>query len=170
MAEDIDQAHAWFEDWWGADTDSRVYEGAEGLTGVATALAGGLGLGRAAVGGVLRGATRPAAATAAADAAPATSATSARSLHAQLSAQQIAGGHAFKKHVLDQQEFPGVTTREEFARKVEEVITHGEMRPLSNGRTGWWHGDTVVFRDPSRADGGTAYKPTQGKADFLKAK
>ncbi len=43
---------------------------------------------------------------------------------------EISGGHAFDKHVVDQAEFPGVTTREQFAGLIEGAVMNGESRAL----------------------------------------
>lgn len=83
-------------------------------------------------------------------------------LRAQLAGQEIAGGHAFEKHILDLGEFPGVRTRAQFASHIEDVIIKGEMRPLSGGRTAYWREGTVVIRNPRAADGGTAFQPGDG--------
>jgi RHS repeat-associated protein len=88
-------------------------------------------------------------------------------LRAQLTGDEIAGGHAFDKHVIELGEFPGITTREQFARTIEDVVTNGEMRPLSNGRTGYWYDGTVVIRNPGAVDGGTAFRPTDGYDYFI---
>lgn len=99
----------------------------------------------------------------------ASSAANAARLRSQLTAEEIAGGHAFDKHVIQQGQFPGVTTRPQFATQVENVINNAsEVRPLSNGRTAYWDSSsgTVVIRNPGAADGGTAFKPTQGKTYF----
>lgn len=85
-------------------------------------------------------------------------------LRAQLSGDEIAGGHAFDKHIG---EFPGISTRGEFARTIENVVQDGEMRSLSGGRTAYWRDGTVVIRDPGSADGGTAFRPTDGYGYFL---
>ena len=85
-------------------------------------------------------------------------------LRAQLTGDEIAGGHAFDKHIG---EFPGITTREEFARTIEDTVMNGEIRPLSNGRTAYWYDGTVVIRNPAAADGGTAFRPTDGYDYFL---
>ncbi|GEA85080.1 hypothetical protein [Cellulomonas gelida] len=54
-------------------------------------------------------------------------------LRAQLTGEEISGGHAFQKHVLDRAEFPGIRTRPQFASHVEDVVLRGEMRTLSGG-------------------------------------
>lgn len=88
-------------------------------------------------------------------------------LRAQLTGEQISGGHAFDEHVIKAGEFPGITTREQFATRIEEVVTNGESRELLRGRTAYWQGNTVVIRDPSSLDGGTAFVPTGGYNYFL---
>ena len=82
-------------------------------------------------------------------------------------AQQIAGGHAFDKHVLEQAEFGGlgIRTRDQFADLIDDVMsnpTHsGQLR---NGRS-YSYDETrnvLVIRDPNTVDGGTAFRPTDG--------
>lgn len=82
-------------------------------------------------------------------------------LRSQLAGDEIAGGHAFEKHV-QQGEFPGVETREQFARHIEDVIANGEVRSLSAGRSAYWRDGTIVIRNPKSADGRTAFKPRDG--------
>lgn len=89
-------------------------------------------------------------------------------LNAQLTGREIAGGHAFEKHILDKGEFPGIRTRAQFASHIEGVVANGEMRTLSNGRTAFWRDGTVVIRNPRAADGGTAFQPNHGYDYFLK--
>ena len=85
-------------------------------------------------------------------------------LRAQLTGDEIAGGHAFGKHVG---EFPGITTRQQFARHIEDVVSNGVMRPLERGRSAYWQNGTVVIRNPNAVDGGTAFRPTNGYDYFL---
>jgi hypothetical protein len=87
-------------------------------------------------------------------------------LNARLAGQEIAGGHAYQKHVVEQGEFPGVRTRSEFASLVENTIVQGEMRPLSGNRLGYWHNGMVVIRNPRAGDGGTAFAPRGGYSYF----
>jgi hypothetical protein len=79
-----------------------------------------------------------------------------------LTGEEISGGHAFAKHVIDNGEFPGITTRRQFASHIEDVVSNGEMRALSNSRTAYWRNGTVVIRNPKAVDGGTAFRPTSG--------
>jgi hypothetical protein len=88
-------------------------------------------------------------------------------LRAELTGKEISGGHAFEKHVIEQGEFPGITTREQFASTIEEVVRNGEMRPLSNGRSAYWQDGTIVIRNPNAVDGGTAFRPTNGYDYFM---
>ena len=99
----------------------------------------------------------------------ASSAAQAAKLRTQLAAEEIATGHAYGKHVVQRGEFPGVTGTKPFAAEVERVMTNAsEVRPLSGGRTAYWDSSTgtVVIRNPGAVDGGTAFKPTAGKAYF----
>jgi hypothetical protein len=87
--------------------------------------------------------------------------------YAKLIGDEISGGHAFDKHVIEQGEFPGVTTREQFADMIEDAVMNGESRSLSGERTAYWSEGTVVIRNPDAPDGGTAFRPTNGHDYFL---
>jgi filamentous hemagglutinin len=82
---------------------------------------------------------------------------------------QIATGHAFDKHVVTRGEFPGIKTKEDFARHIDHVIQNRtDYRDLVRGRSVYWHkpSGTVVIRDPGSSDGGTAFKPKRGERYF----
>lgn len=99
----------------------------------------------------------------------AANAANAARLRTQLTAEEIASGHAFDKHVIQGGEFSGITTRPQFSGQIESVINNAsDVKVLSNGRTAYWDSSsgTVVIRNPSAVDGGTAFKPTQGKTYF----
>ena len=87
--------------------------------------------------------------------------------YAKLIGDAISGGHAFDKHVIERGEFPGVTTRRQFASMIEDTVVNGESRVLSGGRTAYWSDGTVVIRNPGEKDGGTAFRPTNGYDYFL---
>ncbi|WNV86182.1 hypothetical protein [Umezawaea sp. Da 62-37] len=91
-------------------------------------------------------------------------------LRAQLAGQQIAGGHAYAKHVVKQGEFRGLHTRSDLAGIVETTMLKGEARTLTNGRSAYWYKGVMVIRDPKSADGGSIYPPTLGKQYFLDLK
>lgn len=99
----------------------------------------------------------------------ASSAADAARLRSQLTAEEIAGGHAFDKHIIQRGEFPEITTRQQFSDHIESIINNpSAVRSLSNGRVAYWDdaSGTVVIRNPIGIDGGTAFKPTQGKTYF----
>jgi len=82
-------------------------------------------------------------------------------------AKQIADGHSWSKH---QKEFPG-WDKQKFTDKIDETVREAKgsnVRNLSGGRTAYWNDKEkmVVIRDPKNPDGGTAFRPTNGKAYF----
>ncbi|WP_323004096.1 DUF637 domain-containing protein [Denitromonas sp.] len=84
-------------------------------------------------------------------------------LRAQLAGQEIAGGHAFEKHVLNQGEFKGlgIRTREQFANHIANVIkTPSNVRYYKDGRTVYLQESTgtVVIRNGVSGEG-TAFQP-----------
>ena len=87
---------------------------------------------------------------------------------ARLIGDEISGGHAFDKHVIKRGEFPGVTTRRQFAGLIEDAVINGESRVLSGGRTAYWSDGTVVIRNPGAPDGGTAFRPANGHDYYLR--
>jgi hypothetical protein len=88
-------------------------------------------------------------------------------LNARLTAEEIAGGHSYEKHVVSQGEFPGIRTRGQFADMIENVINnYDEMKCLSGGRIAYWRDGVVVIRNPSAVDGGTAFVPRDGYTYF----
>ncbi len=101
----------------------------------------------------------------------AASLANAAKLRGQLTGQEISGGHAFEKHVIQQGEYKdlGITTREQFASHIESVVNNPtSFRELSGGRTAYWDNvsGTVVIRNPKAVDGGTAFRPVNGQAYF----
>jgi hypothetical protein len=86
---------------------------------------------------------------------------------AKLIGEQISSGHAFDKHVVERGEFPGISTRKQFAGLIVGVVMNGEPRVLNGGRTAYWSDGTLVIRNPGAPDGGTAFRPTGGYDYFL---
>lgn len=85
----------------------------------------------------------------------------------------IADGHAYEKHVIQQNEYAdlGIKTKEQFAQHLENVVKNPtSTKELTNGRSAYWDqsSGTVVIRNPKAADGGggTAFRPTNGRAYF----
>lgn len=101
---------------------------------------------------------------------PATSSVSAQLLKNKLISEQIAGGHAFEKHVINRKEFlDSIVTRKEFARHIEKILNKPtEIKALTCNRIGYWDqkSGTVIIRDPLQRDGGTAFKPLRGKTYY----
>ena len=90
---------------------------------------------------------------------------SAHLLRNKLIAEEISGGHAFTKHVINRNEFPGFS-RCQFEQHIRGILNNPtEMKILTNRRTGYWHQEsgTVVVRNPFMEDGGTAFRPDIGK-------
>jgi hypothetical protein len=88
-------------------------------------------------------------------------------------AELIAAGHAYKKHVLEQDEFPWIEGREEFRDFIAGIMRKPTAwRPLENGRSAYWDGKTgtIVIHNPRDPDGGTAFRPPDGKARYNRLK
>lgn len=89
---------------------------------------------------------------------------------ARETAERIAHGHAFQEHVIDRDEFPEIRTREEFADLIHRVLTElsSSEVELRLGRRAYWNEalQTVVITDDLSEDGGTAFRPSRGRAYF----
>jgi hypothetical protein len=85
-------------------------------------------------------------------------------------AERISKGHAFDKHVVRKREFPGITTPEQFARHIDQLMGRGEVRPLARGRTAWWDEatSTIVIHTPQAEDWGTAYVVRENGAAYFR--
>ncbi len=80
-------------------------------------------------------------------------------------AQRIAGGHAFTEHASEL----GFKTPAEMAAHIRRVMANPTAtRNLQRGRTAYWdeRTQTVMIRDPSRADLGTVFRPEKGRQYF----
>jgi len=86
-------------------------------------------------------------------------------------AQQIAQGHAYKEHVLKQDEFPWIETREQFRDFIAGIVRKpSAWKPLRDGRTGFLdrRTGTIVIRDPNHPDGGAAFRRPDAERFFNK--
>ncbi|MFM9449407.1 polymorphic toxin-type HINT domain-containing protein [Streptomyces acidiscabies] len=94
----------------------------------------------------------------------------ARRLQAKLAAEELAGaeGHAFQKHVVEQGEFPGIKTRQQFADMIQDVVLNGERRVGGGGRSAYWRNGVIVIRNPNARDGGTVFAPREGREYFVR--
>lgn len=89
----------------------------------------------------------------------------------ELIGQRIASGHSFEKHVVKGEEFKdlGIATREQFSGHIEQIVNNpSATKQLSGGRTAFWDNNskTVVISNPKAVDGGTAFRPKNGKTYF----
>ena len=65
----------------------------------------------------------------------------------------------------------GITSSKQFGDLVDNIVanaTGSDVRKLSRGRTAYWDGETgtVVIHDPKSKDGGTAFRPKDGREYF----
>jgi hypothetical protein len=82
-------------------------------------------------------------------------------------ANTIANGHAYNKHVQVQKEFPEIKHVNDFATLINTIMTSpAEHKVLTNGREAFWDGKTVVIYNPKAGDKGTCFRPTAGKSYF----
>lgn len=84
-------------------------------------------------------------------------------------AEKIANGHAYDKHVEKKGEFPDIKTREDLKKHIEDVINNpNKTKGLDKGRTGYWDKETgsVVIQDPKSPDGGTIFRPSDSENYF----
>jgi hypothetical protein len=82
-------------------------------------------------------------------------------------ANTIANGHAYHKHVQVQKEFPEIKDSNDFATLINTIMTSpAEHKVLTNGREAFWDGKTVVIYNPKAGDKGTCFRPTAGKSYF----
>jgi len=81
-------------------------------------------------------------------------------------AQRIASGHAWLDHRRD---FVDLTDESEFAGLVLRILTAPtDERSLLRGRTAYWDdlSGTIVILTPDDVDGGTCFRPEEGRAFF----
>ena len=75
--------------------------------------------------------------------------------------------HSFDKH---KDEFPGVETREDFAKELDRVRDSENTisKNFDGNKTAYWDGttSTLVIINPNSPNGGTMYKPDRGKQDY----
>ena len=84
-------------------------------------------------------------------------------------ARRIANGHAYRKHVVTRGEYPSITSPWQFAPLIDDVMTNPDAsKSLRYGRVAYWQqkAQTGVIVDPAHPDGGTAFRPTTGRAYY----
>jgi RHS repeat-associated protein len=81
-------------------------------------------------------------------------------------AQRIAHGHAGTKHA---DEFPDAQGSDELAGRVAEIMRNPTaVKQGARGRTAYWDeaSATIVITDPNNPDGGSVFRPTNGREYF----
>jgi hypothetical protein len=81
-------------------------------------------------------------------------------------ARRLADGHAWSGHAS---EFPECADRESFAALTAQILEHAShRRALAMSRVAYWHDQsgTIVIVDPASEDGGTVFRPRDGRAYF----
>lgn len=81
-------------------------------------------------------------------------------------ADRLVEGHSLAKH---QGEYPGSWSMDDLRDHVSDVINHpSDVRDLQDDRKAFWDDDlgTVVILNPHDQDGGTFYRPADGKDHF----
>ena len=89
---------------------------------------------------------------------------------AKVSAEKIARGHGFENHIVRQSKrYPDIKNQEEYRQLIEKIIREEkETKNLEKGRTAYWDEESGFFvvENPNDPDGGTAFRPSSGKAYF----
>lgn len=73
-------------------------------------------------------------------------------------ADDIANGHAWDKHVIDENLFPDITTKPEFAALLRDVMANPDgTKNLARGRKCYIKDNIVLITDPGSRDKGTCF-------------
>lgn len=82
----------------------------------------------------------------------------------------IAYGHAWRNHIADSWIHIDINTQQELAELIDNIITFPSdaKDDESTGREAYWDDATkvIVIIDPNHAEGGTAFRPSEGKQFF----
>jgi len=84
-------------------------------------------------------------------------------------AHAIAAGHAYEKHVVEEQLFPDVTSEDAFQQLIGQVLANPtHHRLLENGREAYYDepSNTIVIYNPHARDKGTCFRPSGGLKYF----
>jgi hypothetical protein len=87
-------------------------------------------------------------------------------------AYDIAYGHAWSDHQHDSWIPLGISSQQELAELIDNIMISGESKEGRNGRIAYWDEDSgvIVIENPNEWDRGTAYRPSDGRNDFDKFK
>ena len=81
-------------------------------------------------------------------------------------AEAISNGHSYQKHVVDEDLFPEVKTRAEFAKLIAGVLANPtHHKELTNDREAYYDqaGNIIVIVNPHAKDRGTCFRPSAKK-------
>ena len=81
-------------------------------------------------------------------------------------ADAISNGHSYQKHVIDEELFPDVKNRADFATLIARVLANPtHSRELSNDREAFYDQptNTLVIVNPRAKDRGTCFRPSAKK-------
>jgi hypothetical protein len=81
-------------------------------------------------------------------------------------AEAIGNGHAYQKHVIDEELFPEVKSKADFAKLIAGVLANPtHHKELSNEREAYYDQatNTIVIVNPRAKDRGTCFRPSAKK-------
>jgi hypothetical protein len=81
----------------------------------------------------------------------------------------IAHGHSYQKHVIDENLFPAIKSKEDFQELIAKVLTKPtHHRNLENDRQAFYDKktNTIVIYNPHAKDNGTCFRPNAGLKYF----
>jgi len=88
-------------------------------------------------------------------------------------AEAISNGHSYQKHVIDEELFPEIKSRAEFAKMIARVLANPtHSRELANDREAFYYqpSNTLVIVNPHAKDRGTCFRPSARKRYYDKLK
>jgi hypothetical protein len=81
-------------------------------------------------------------------------------------ADAIANGHSYQKHVVDEDQFPDVKSKADFAKVIAGVLANPtHHKDLSNDREAYYDlaANIIVIVNPHAKDRGTCFRPSAKK-------
>ena len=81
-------------------------------------------------------------------------------------AEAISNGHSYQKHVIDEELFPEVKTRADFAKLIASVLANPtHHKELTNDREAYYDqaDNIIVIVNPRAKDRGTCFRPSAKK-------
>jgi SPP1 gp7 family putative phage head morphogenesis protein len=89
---------------------------------------------------------------------------------ARASAEKIAKGHGFESHIVRQSKrYADIKSQKDYQQLIEKIIRNKkDTKDLKRGRKAYWDEESGFFvvENPNDPDGGTAFRPSSGKAYF----